>query len=100
MKAARRVFLSALATAPLVPALADAKSAPPPPDADPALEGLLAAARARFGHSLEPGEVEEVAKGIEGLLKSAARLRKYPLANGEEPVSVFEARARHPTPRR
>jgi len=95
MKAPRRAFLGALATAPLVPTVA--AQGPPPPAAEAAVsgsmvDGLLAAARARFGHHLAPDEVEAVRKEIESLLRAGERLRAVPLANSDEPVGVFEAR--------
>jgi len=95
MKAPRRAFLGALATAPLVPTAA--AQGPTPPAAEAAVsgsmvEGLLAATRARFGHHLAPDGVEAVRKEIESLLGAGERLRAVPLANSDEPVGVFEAR--------
>lgn len=96
MKAPRRVFLGALATAPLLPAgVARAHAEPPAaPEAGAVAEGLLLAARARFGHHLTPAEVQEVKKGIEYVLRSGEKLRSVALTNGDEPVGIFEARPR------
>ena len=58
-------------------------------------EALLLAARARFGHHLTPGEVQEVKKGIDSVLRSgdeAAGGRRS--SNADEPVGIFEARPR------
>lgn len=97
MKAPRRVFLGALATAPLLPVgVARAHAAPPPPtpEGGAVAEGLLLAARARFGHHLTPAEAEEVKKGIEYVLRSSEKLRLVALTNADEPVGIFEARPR------
>lgn len=97
MKAPRRAFLGALATAPLLPSgLAPAPAEPPPasPEDGAMAEALLQVARARFGHHLTPGEVQEVKKGIESVLRSGAKLRSVVLTNADEPVGIFEARPR------
>jgi hypothetical protein len=75
-------------------AAAQAPASPPPEAAvsGSMAEGLLAAARARFGHHLAPDEVEAVRKDIEALLRAGERLRQTPPASSEEPVGVFEAR--------
>jgi hypothetical protein len=91
MKAPRRTFLGTLAVSPLGAAAAHEVPAPAPVETSMA-EGLLAAARARFGHHLAPGDVEEVGKGIAYLLRAGEKLRAHPLANGEAPVGSFEAR--------
>jgi len=99
MKAPRRAFLGAVALSPLGAApfaLAEpvpAEPAPVPAPPEPSVaEGLLVAARARFGHHLGPGEVEEVGKGIAYVLRAGDKLRAHPLLNAEAPVGVFEAR--------
>jgi hypothetical protein len=104
MKTPRRAFLGALATAPWLPGGAVAggavaAGAEPPPSVSETggmTEGLVLAARARFGHHLSPDEVSEVTKAIEYGLRSAAKLRSIPLANADEPVATFEARPRSP----
>jgi hypothetical protein len=99
MKAPRRAFLSSLAAAPLIPAALAAGETPPvPPEASAMVEGLLAAARPLFGGSLTPSEIEGVRKGIASGLQSARRLRAHPLANGQGPVTLFEARPRTARP--
>ena len=97
MKAPRREFLGALATAPLLPAgVTRAQTEPPPaaPEGGAVAEGLLLASRARFGHHLTPAEAQEVKKGIEYVLRSAEKLRSVALTNPDEPVGTFEARPR------
>ena len=97
MKSPRRVFLGALATAPLLPAgvgRAHAQPSPTASEGDAVAEGLLLAARARFGHHLTPAEAQEVKKGIEYVLRSGEKLRFVALTNADEPVGIFEARPR------
>ena len=104
----RRAFLKAMAGAPLLPtalvpvAYAQAPSPAPTPVASPAsaeapapmAQALAEAARQRFGAHLGPGDLEEIAKTIDGNLKAAERLRALALGNADEPVTVFEARPR------
>ncbi len=97
MKAPRRAFLGALATAPLLEAAVVAAPAEPPAttsEGGALAEGLLLAARARFG--LTPEEAPEVKKGIEYVLRSGDKLRTVALLNADEPVGIFEARPRGP----
>ena len=97
MRAPRRVFLGALATTPLLPSGLPPAHAEPPaasPEGGAVAEALLLAARARFGHHLTPGEVQEVKKGIESVLRSGDKLRSVSLVNADEPVGIFEARPR------
>ena len=107
----RRSFLLSLASAPLVPAaLAQVAPNPPqPPSPSPSASpddtpspmamALAEAARLRFGRYYEPGDREEVEKGIHGNLQAAERLRKVKLANADEPVTTFAAQPYGPTPR-
>jgi hypothetical protein len=101
----RRAFLKAMAGAPLLPAalvpvaFAQAPSPAPTPVASPdapapMAQALAEAARQRFGAHLGPGDLEEIAKTIDGNLKAAERLRVLALGNADEPVTVFEARPR------
>lgn len=96
MKAPRRAFLGALATAPLLEAAVAAPTEPPVPTSEGGAlaEGLFLAARARFG--LTPEEAPEVRKGIEYVLRSGEKLRTVALVNADEPVGTFEARPRGP----
>jgi hypothetical protein len=99
MKAQRRAFLGSLAAAPLLPAaLVESPTSSATPEANALADALLAAARARFGHSFGPGDAEEIKKGIESSLKSAERLRAHRLTNADEPATIFEARARTARP--
>ena len=43
----------------------------------------------RYGDRLTPAEWEEVQKGINGLTKATAALRRVKLDNSDEPFSVF-----------
>jgi hypothetical protein len=101
MRQRRRAFLGSLCALPLFPALAEGQgAAAPPPEAPPAAEGLLAAARAQFGHHLSPPEVEELRGMLAYALRSAEKLRSVALTSADEPVTVFEARPRAARPRR
>ena len=102
MRAPRRAFLGALAVSPLATASGGSTQpapAPAPPREASAAEGLLAAARSRFGHHLAPGDVDELRKGIEHVLRAGERLRAHPLVNADEPVGLFEARPAAGRPR-
>jgi hypothetical protein len=92
MKTPRRAFLGALAASPLgATATATAATAAPSTEGSMA-EGLLAAARARFGHHLTSAEVEQLGRGIVEAQREAERLRAHPPGQAEEPVGLFEAR--------
>ncbi len=97
----RRGFLKALAAAPvLTPAALGAQSAAPPAGtpapaaaSDPVAEALTEAVRRQFGAHLDAAELEEVRREIERNRRAAERLRAAArLANGDDPVTRFEAR--------
>jgi hypothetical protein len=105
MPAPRRSFLKSLAAAPLLPAALTqtAPNPPQPPSPTPAPSpspevpgpvalALAEAARHRFGAHLEPGDMEEIKKAIQGNLQAAERLRRVVLGNADEPVTTFSAR--------
>jgi hypothetical protein len=43
----------------------------------------------RYGSRLTPAQLEEVGKGVEGLLQMLAALQQVQLANSDEPLAVF-----------
>ncbi|HEX6737623.1 MAG TPA: hypothetical protein VF310_05120 [Vicinamibacteria bacterium] len=106
----RRRFLKSLAVAPLLPAAAQAPPLPTPPpaaeaapspsptptptpEATPLALALAEAVRHRFGDALSAEDLAQVAKSIDGNLRSAARLReRVRQGNADEPVTRFEAR--------
>jgi len=45
--------------------------------------------QSRYGDRLSEEALEEVKKGIEGILKIASALRSVPLSNGDEPMMSF-----------
>lgn len=112
--AGRRRFLASLAATPLLPSTLtqtapapSPPSAPPPsppapspsPSPDPVADALAEAARQRYGAHFAPGDFEEVQKAISGNLQAAARLQKaLKLTNGDDPVTIFEARPPAPRP--
>jgi hypothetical protein len=111
MAAARRAFLKSLAAAPLLPAALAQTSPDPPRPASPSpgpspsdapgpmALALAEAARHRFGAHFAPGDMEEIAKAIEGNLQAADRLHKMTLANWDEPVTQFAAQVPGAVPR-
>lgn len=110
MRDARRSFLKALALAPIAPeALAAPPQTPPapaPPAAAPAppapaigteavAEALTEAVRREHGAHLDAAGLDAVKKEIARSLEGAARMRAaLPLANGDQPVTLFSARVR------
>ena len=101
---ARRTFLASLGAAPLLPAalaqvapnpLQPASPTPAPsPGADvpgPVALALAEAARQRFAAHLAPGDVDLIAKSIQGNLQAAERLQRVELTNADEPVTAFAA---------
>ena len=74
----------------------DAEQAAPSPDPEPASEEeapavapLLAALEAEFGERLDEAARAGVRRRLAELLKSASALAAYPLANADEPGTVF-----------
>jgi hypothetical protein len=53
-----------------------------------ALAGVI---RAQYGKRLGAGDIATVTRQIESGLERAAKIRKVPLANGDEPDFVFSA---------
>ena len=94
----RRTFLRGLAAAPLLPAalgtasvteLSDAQTAAAPNTAQ--VDALTEVVRARFGHYLAEGDIEEIKKGIERNIRYADALAKVKLTNADEPDFTFFA---------
>ena len=44
----------------------------------------------RYGDRLTADELEEVRKGVEGIVEAAKALRSVKLGNGTEPFSIFK----------
>lgn len=104
----RRGFLKALAVAPVVTPSALGPHTPAPPAgtqapaaaADPVSEAQAEAVRRQFGAHLDATELEEVRREIERNRRAAERLRAAArLANGDDPVTRFEARPPAPAGR-
>lgn len=53
-------------------------------------EFLFDMVRDRYGNRLSAEELEEVRKGVEGIVKTAEALRSVKLGNGTEPFSLFK----------
>ncbi len=45
--------------------------------------------QSRYGNRLSAEAVEEVKKGVDGVVKAAAALRAVPLSNSDEPMICF-----------
>lgn len=94
----RREFAEALALAALVPVLGTGippLGIPTNPAAaeDPTAlaKALASAIRVQYGDRLSEADLAVITGQIESSLGRAARLRKVPLANGDEPDFVFSA---------
>ena len=53
-------------------------------------ELLFEMVRNRYGDRLSAEELEEVRKGVEGIVEAAESLRSVKLGNGTEPFSIFK----------
>jgi hypothetical protein len=61
----------------------------PTSDADAEVERLFALVRQRYGERLTPGELDEVRKGVEGVVRTSRALRAVKLENADEPFPPF-----------
>lgn len=110
----RRVFAKTLAAAAVAPALlpavalgqaspaaaapSPAASGTPTPTPTPAppssaAEALTEVVRVRWGRHLSGEELGDIAKAIDGRLRSAEAMKKVPLGNADEPDVVYSAGA-------
>jgi hypothetical protein len=64
-------------------------AAGPGPDADAEVERLFALVRERYGDRLTPDQLDEVRKGVEGVVAAARALRAVKLENADEPFPPF-----------
>ncbi|HEX2218932.1 MAG TPA: hypothetical protein VHG35_09015 [Gemmatimonadales bacterium] len=92
----RREFTETVAMAALAPLLV--RGVAPIPDSHPAVhdprtlaEALARAVRAQYGDRLSETDLAAVARQIEAMLDRAEKIRRVPLANGDEPDFVFTA---------
>ena len=53
------------------------------------VEQLFALVRQRYGDRLTPAQLEEVKKGVEGIVQAARALRAVRLTNDDEPMQPF-----------
>ena len=53
-------------------------------------EFLFEMVRDRYGDRFTAQELEEVRKGVEGIVEAAEALRSVKLGNGTEPFSIFK----------
>jgi hypothetical protein len=59
------------------------------PASDAEVERLFALVRGRYGDRLTPAELDEVRKGVEGVVQTARALRAVRLESSDEPFSPF-----------
>jgi len=59
------------------------------PDQDAEVERLFALVRDRYGDRLTPVQIEDVKKGVEGIVLAARALRAVKLQNTDEPFPPF-----------
>ncbi len=64
-------------------------AAEPRSDAAAQVERLFALVRERYGDRLTAAELEEVRKGVEGVVQAARALRAVRLENTDEPFPPF-----------
>jgi hypothetical protein len=64
-------------------------SAAPGSDVADEVERLFALVRERYGDRLTPAQLDEVRKGVEGVVLAARALRAVRLENGDEPFPPF-----------
>ena len=76
----------AVAPAPAAPAQPAAAQQPPP---DPLAQALGDAIRAQYGERMTAQEMESVRRSIAGSLRTAQRLREFPLPIATEPSFVY-----------
>ncbi len=88
----RREFHAAVALLAAAPLAAFAADEKPPADAlAGTADGLVAAAKARYGARLTAEQLAEVEKSVRGGLARAEAMKKVPLKNGDEPAFAFSA---------
>ncbi len=59
------------------------------PDTDIEVERRFALVRERYGDRLTPAQLDEVRKGVEGIVQTARALRAVRLGNADEPLQPF-----------
>ena len=59
------------------------------PDTDIEVERRFALVRERYGHRLTPAQLDEVHKGVQGIVQTARALRAVRLDIADEPMQPF-----------
>ena len=59
------------------------------PDPDIEVERRFALVRERYGDRLTPAQLDEVRKGVQGIVQTARALRAVRLENSNEPMQPF-----------
>src|SRR5262249_19215787 len=89
----RRTFLRTLPVLPVAAAPVAAIAAPEqqqPPDASSKLDDALAeTVQLRYGAYLQPGDMEEIKRGIARMQRSAVALAQVKTTNGDAPDFLF-----------
>lgn len=58
------------------------------------VDGYTQVLVARYGERFSAEQLEQIKQGIGGLVDAAETLRRYPLTNEDEPVTVFQPQRR------
>ncbi|HEY2014777.1 MAG TPA: hypothetical protein VGH38_14815 [Bryobacteraceae bacterium] len=88
----RRAFLQSMAAAPLMVPVTEAAQAQvqetPSPFAGQ-VDALAELVKLRYGKYLAEGDMPEIKRGIERMLRNAETLSKIKISNGDEPDFMF-----------
>ncbi len=91
----RREFAKSCATAAAAPFLAGTVAAEEPSKPKPvpqvAIDAMMEIVRARYGKQLTEEQLKEVQRGIVQNVFIAERMKKFKLANSDEPAFIFRA---------
>ncbi len=88
----RRDFVRALALVAPAAFVADEpkKDAPPPDRPQTEADARMALVLARYGKQLDEAARKTVRAQVEGIVRRAEALRKFPLDNGDGPFPLFQ----------
>lgn len=86
----RRAFLRTLAAAPAITVLEPLHAQEPSPAPQSAqVDALAEVVRLRYGQYLVDGDMPEIKRGIERMLRNAEAINRIKITNGDEPDFMF-----------
>ena len=95
VRRSRREFTTGCAIAAAAPLLAGTVAAEEPPKPKPVLPTTVGAMmeiiRARYGKYLTEDQLKEVQRGVAQNVFIAEQMKKFKLANADEPAFIFQA---------